>query len=357
MARTQAQLPRPHGGSGRVTLLVELRRRRILRAMSSASHAAAAAAAAAVAPAYTLAPAGSVPAVSTYLETIGRTPMVRLSPRSLPAEALANGVQVLCKLEMQNPGGSLKDRIALGMIAAAEARGEIVPGETTIIDFTSGNTGIGYAMVAAAKGYACIVCMPRVRAMLERYLICRQFGAAVHLFNPALGAVGCIKYIQDLVASAPAGKYWWPNQLGNDDNPAAHAAHTGPEIWAQAGGKVDVFVHGIGTGGCIAGVAAFLKSKNPAVRIVALEPTESRVHVVSVTGSSSAPPPPCRRLLADADAPPPSTSAAPLAPLRSAPPRSAPPTRARRPSHTASWAGRRACTRSSSPAPRRRRAS
>ena len=146
------------------------------------------------------------------------------------------------------------------------------------VDFTSGNTGIGYAMVAAAKGYACIVCMPQVRAMLERYLIVRQFGAHVHLFNPALGAVGCIAYIKGLVASAP-GAYWWPNQLGNDDNPDAHTAHTGPEIWAQAGGKVDVFVHGIGTGGCVAGVGKFLKAKNPAVRIVALEPTESRVHV------------------------------------------------------------------------------
>lgn len=204
--------------------------------------------------------------------------MVRLSNRSLPAEVVANDVTILCKLEMQNPGGSLKDRIALNMIESAEARGEISPGKTTIVDFTSGNTGIGYAMVAAAKGYECIVCMPQVRAMLERYLIVRQFGAHVHLFNPALGAVGCIKYIKDLVASAP-DKYWSPNQLGNLDNPEAHEAHTGPEIWTQAGGKVDIFVHGIGTGGCVAGVGKYLKSKNPAVRVIALEPSESRVHV------------------------------------------------------------------------------
>jgi len=133
-------------------------------------------------------------------------------------------------------------------------------------------------MVAAAKGYGCIVVMPQVRAMLERYLICRQFGAHVYLFNPAHGAVGAVKYIQELVASDPE-KYWCPSQLSNDDNPAVHEAHTGPELWAQAGGRVDVFVHGIGTGGCIAGVGKFLKSVNPAVRIVALEPSESRVHV------------------------------------------------------------------------------
>ena len=174
---------------------------------------------------YTIASAGALPACCTYLETIGRTPMVRLSARSLPQAVIDNGATVLCKLEMQNPGGSLKDRIALNMIEAAEARGEIEAGKTTIIDFTSGNTGIGYAMVAAAKGYDCVVVMPRVRAMLERYLICRQFGAAVHLFNPALGAVGCIKYIQELVAASAPGKYWWPNQLGNSDNPAAHEAH------------------------------------------------------------------------------------------------------------------------------------
>ncbi len=226
---------------------------------------------------YTLAGPHALPAACSYLETIGRTPMVRLSARSLPPAALANDVTVLCKLELQNPGGSLKDRIALNMIEGAEARGELRAG-MTIIDFTSGNTGIGYAMVAAAKGYACIVVMPQVRAMLERYLIVRQFGAHVHLFNPALGAPGAIAYIQRLVAEQPA-KYWWANQLGNVDNPDVHTATTGPEIWAQAGGKVDVFMHGIGTGGCVAGVGKFLKARNPACRVVALEPTESRVHV------------------------------------------------------------------------------
>ena len=184
---------------------------------------------------------------------------------------------ILCKLEMQNPGGSLKDRIALNMIEEAEKRGEVTPGKTTIIDFTSGNTGIGYAMVAAAKGYKCIVIMPKVRPMLERYLICRQFGAEVHLFNPALGAPGALKYVKEVVAANP--DYWWPNQLGNPDNPAVHEQTTGPEIWRQAGGSVDYFVHGIGTGGCVAGVGKFLKSVNPKCHVIALEPSESRVHV------------------------------------------------------------------------------
>jgi cysteine synthase A len=176
---------------------------------------------------------------------------------------------------MQNPGGSLKDRIALQIIEAAEARGEISAGRTTLIDFTSGNTGIGYAMVAAAKGYELIVVMPQVRPMLERYIICRQFGAKVHLFNPALGAGGALKYIAELAAKPD---FYWLNQLGNEDNPAAHAQFTGPEIWAQAGGKVDVFIHGIGTGGCIAGVGGYLKGQNPECKVVALEPSEARVH-------------------------------------------------------------------------------
>ena len=218
--------------------------------------------------------ASAVPKVCSYLETVGRTPMVKLD-RCVPPES--KQATILCKLEMQNPGGSLKDRIALNMIEEAEKRGEITPGKTTIVDFTSGNTGIGYSMVAAAKGYKSIIVMPAVRPMLERYLICRQFGAVVHLFNPSLGAPGGIKYIKDLLAANP--DYWWGNQLGNMDNPAAHIANTGPEIWEQAEGKVDYFVHGIGTGGCIAGVGKFLKSKNADCKVIALEPSESRVHI------------------------------------------------------------------------------
>ena len=222
----------------------------------------------------------AVPNVCTYLETIGNTPMVRLD-RSVPAAA--KHATILCKLEMQNPGGSLKDRIALNIIEQAETRGEISPDKTTIVDFTSGNTGIGYAMVAASKGYKCIIVMPHVRPMLERYLICRQFGAQVHLFNPAHGAPGALKYIKELCDSNP-DKYWWANQLGNMDNPAVHAATTGPEIWNQTGGVIDYFVHGIGTGGCIAGVGKYLKSMKPDVKVIALEPSESRVHVGAKPG-------------------------------------------------------------------------
>eukprot|EP00632_Arachnochrysis_sp_CCMP2950_P003971 CAMPEP_0185704402 /NCGR_PEP_ID=MMETSP1164-20130828/17003_1 /TAXON_ID=1104430 /ORGANISM="Chrysoreinhardia sp, Strain CCMP2950" /LENGTH=388 /DNA_ID=CAMNT_0028371753 /DNA_START=22 /DNA_END=1188 /DNA_ORIENTATION=- len=214
------------------------------------------------------------PIAASLLETIGNTPLVRVPDRALP-EASRHAT-VLAKLELQNPGGSLKDRIALHMIREAEERGDLRPG-MTIVDFTSGNTGIGYAMVAAALGYECVVVMPKVRSMLERYAICRQFGAEVHLVNPALGAPGAVAYLERLVAEHPA-KYWWSNQLANADNPAVHGVTTGPEIWEQTGGAVDVFVHGIGTGGCVAGVGAYLKAKKPSVQVVALEPSESRVH-------------------------------------------------------------------------------
>ena len=208
--------------------------------------------------------AAAAPPVCTYLETIGRTPLVRLSERSLPSAA--RHATVLAKLEMTNPGGSIKDRIALNMIERAEARGEIAPGRNTIVDFTSSNTGIGYAMVAAAKGFKCIVIMPKTRSMRERYMICRLFGAEVRLFNPAQGVPGVTLYVQRLVAEHP--ELWWANQVGNDDNPSTHAATTAPEIWAQTGGHIDYFIAGLGTGGCLAGVGAFLKQKNPEVKFI-----------------------------------------------------------------------------------------
>ena len=213
------------------------------------------------------------PKVCSYLETIGKTPMVKLE-RSVPEAA--KHATILCKLEMQNPGGSLKDRIAYNMINQAEKRGEISPDKTTLIEFTSGNTGIGIAMCAAAMGYKCIIVMPAVRPMLERYLTCRQFGATVHLSNPSLGAPGGIAYVKKLCADNPS--YYWVDQFGNMENPEVHVATTGPEIWEQASGQVDYFVHGIGTGGCVAGVGKFLKSKNADCKVVALEPSEARVH-------------------------------------------------------------------------------
>ena len=208
---------------------------------------------------------------NSVTEIIGKTPMVKLN-RVVPEGAAT----VLVKLEMQNPGGSLKDRIAKNMIEKAEAEGKITPGVTTLVDFTSGNTGIGEALVAAAKGYKCIIVMPQVPPMFERYIICRQFGADVHLLNPTAGGVAWVKYTKELAAQP---NHWYIGQMENENNPSAHIDATGPEIWKQAGGSVDYFVHGIGTGGCIAGVGKYLKEQNPAVKVVALEPSESRIHI------------------------------------------------------------------------------
>lgn len=220
----------------------------------------------------------SAPPVVDYLSTVGNTPLVQLQ-KCLPEGLKA--ARVLAKLEMQNPGGSLKDRIALKMIEKAEKEGKIKPGVTTLVDFTSGNTGIGEAMVAAAKGYKCIIVMPQVPPMFERYIICRQFGAQVQLLNPVAGGPAWVKYTKEL-GSKP--DHWYIGQMENEANPEAHIEHTGPEIWAQAQGKVDYFVHGIGTGGCIAGVGKFLKDKNPACQVVALEPSEARIHTGAPMG-------------------------------------------------------------------------
>lgn len=209
-------------------------------------------------------------------DLIGNTPMVKLN-RVLPENMVAD--KILLKLEMQNPGGSIKDRIALSMIEEAEARGEITPGKTTIVEATSGNTGIGLAMVAAAKGYKCIICMPQVPAMYERYVINRKFGAEVHLtsvnkddmektFQNMLG------YAKDLVTANP-DTHWMPSQFVNYDNPKVHYETTGPEIWEQTGKNIDVFVAGAGTGGTIAGGAKYLVEQNPDMKIVCVEPTEA----------------------------------------------------------------------------------
>jgi len=218
------------------------------------------------------------PPLCDYLDTVGNTPLVKLG-KCLPEGVKA--ARVLAKLEMCNPGGSLKDRIALQMIEKAEKDGLITPGKTTLVDFTSGNTGIGEAMVCAAKGYKCIIVMPQVPPMFERYIICRQFGAEVRLLNPAAGGVAWVNYTKEL-ASQP--DHWYIGQMENESNPAAHIDHTGPEIWAQSAGQVDYFVHGIGAGGCIAGVGKFLKEKNPACKVVALEPSEARIHTGAPMG-------------------------------------------------------------------------
>jgi len=211
---------------------------------------------------------------STYLETIGTTPLVVLN-NVLPEAA--RHATVVCKLEMQNPGGSIKDRIAIKMIEDAEKDGRLTPG-MTVLEATSGNTGIGLAMVCAAKNYPCIICMPQVPAMLERVMICRQFGAQVHLTAPGLGFKGLLTHIADLTSKEP-DKYFVPNQFGNASNPDAHYDSTGPEIWEQTKGDVDIFIHGIGTGGCISGVGKYLKEKKPSVQVMAIEPSNARVHV------------------------------------------------------------------------------
>ena len=207
-------------------------------------------------------------------DAIGMTPMVRLN-RVVPPDCKAT---VLAKLEMQNPGGSVKDRIAKSMIEDAEARGEIAPGRTTIVEATSGNTGIGLAMVCAAKGYKCIIVMPQLPPMMERYIICRKFGAEVHLTAGAVGATmieNCFEHMQNLLKAHP--DYWSPLQFHNQSNPRVHVDTTGPEVWEQTDGRVDYFVAGAGTGGTMAGAGKFLAQKNPAVVNVLVEPSESRV--------------------------------------------------------------------------------
>jgi len=217
------------------------------------------------------------PPTSDYLSTIGNTPMIKLS-KMLPADSKAKAVYV--KLEMQNPGGSIKDRIAKNMLDEAEKSGKLKPG-MTVVEGTSGNTGIGLAMACAAKGYKCIIMMPQVPPMFERYIIARQFGAEVILTAPAKGFDGLLGAFRELVDSDPA-KYFGVNQFYNLNNPAAHYATTGPEIWAQTGGEIDYFIHGVGTGGTISGAGKFLKERKPSLRILAIEPSNSRVHVGEV---------------------------------------------------------------------------
>lgn len=182
---------------------------------------------------------------------------------------------VYAKLEFVSAGGSVKDRIAARMIEAAEARGDIAPDRSVLIEATSGNTGVGIAMVAAAKGYRCILTMPRTPTMTERYMICRAHGAEVYLSDPSEGAAGFVRLAEQLAASTPGG--YLLRQFANEDNVAAHFEGTGPEIWAQTGGAVDVLVAGAGTGGTLVGLGRFLKRQKPSVHLVCVEAAESQV--------------------------------------------------------------------------------
>ena len=210
-------------------------------------------------------------------DLIGNTPLLELTRYNAKN---APDATILAKLEYFNPAGSVKDRIAKAMIDAAEADGKLVPG-STIIEPTSGNTGIGLAAVAAARGYRIIITMPDTMSV-ERQKLIRGYGAELVLTEGAKGMKGAIEKAQELAASIPGS--FVPLQFDNPANPAAHKATTGPEIWEDTDGKVDIFVAGVGTGGTISGVGAYLKSQNPDVKIVAVEPATSPVLSKGVAG-------------------------------------------------------------------------
>ena len=203
-------------------------------------------------------------------QLIGRTPLLELA-RLARAEGLE--ARLLAKLECFNPAGSVKDRVARAMIDDGEARGLLKPGGT-IIEPTSGNTGIGLAAVAAARGYRVIIVMPDTMSV-ERRRLMAAYGAELMLTPGAQGMAGAIQRAEELAREIPGS--FLPGQFANPANPAAHRASTGPEIWADTEGRVDIFVAGVGTGGTITGVGEYLKSQNPSLRVVAVEPASSPV--------------------------------------------------------------------------------
>ena len=205
---------------------------------------------------------------NSILDLIGNTPLLNVKNYS---DTYADGARILCKLEYLNPAGSAKDRAAARMIADAKASGLIHEG-TVIIEPTSGNTGIGFAAIAARLGYKVILTMPDTMS-IERIKLLRAYGAEIILTEGKLGMAGAIAKAEQLAASLPSA--FIPSQFSNPSNRAAHKDTTGPEIWKDPAGKVDIFVAGIGTGGTISGVGEYLKSKNPNVQIVGVEPSSS----------------------------------------------------------------------------------
>jgi len=202
-------------------------------------------------------------------KTVGGTPLIEL--RRLPKPGSG---RVIAKVESFNPLSSVKDRIALNMVEAAERRGEITPGQTTLIEPTSGNTGVGLAFVAAAKGYRLILTMPESMST-ERRALLKLLGAELELTEGMTGMRGSIARAAELRASIPGAVTL--QQFENPDNPAMHMCTTGEEIWADTDGLVDIVVAGVGTGGTITGVGRTLKEKNPEIRMVAVEPDDSPV--------------------------------------------------------------------------------
>ena len=210
-------------------------------------------------------------------DLIGGTPILKLNNYIALNELPAN---IYAKLEYFNPAGSVKDRIAKAMIDDAEAKGALKPG-AVIIEPTSGNTGIGLAAVAAARGYRIILTMPETMSIERRNLL-KAYGAELVLTDGAKGMKGAIAKADELASEIPHS--FIPGQFVNQANPAAHFATTGPEIWEDTDGKIDIFVAGVGTGGTVTGVGKYLKSKNPNVKIVAVEPATSPVLSKGVAG-------------------------------------------------------------------------
>ncbi len=209
--------------------------------------------------------------IESALELIGNTPLLKLNNYS--KNAGVKNATILAKLEYLNPAGSVKDRIALAMIADAEKKGLLKPG-ATIIEPTSGNTGIGLASVAAAKGYKAILTLPETMSVERRNLL-KAYGAEIVLTEGAKGMKGANAKAEELNKEIEGSVIL--GQFVNPANPAVHFATTGPEIWDQTDGKVDIFVAGVGTGGTLSGTGNFLKSKNPEVKVVAVEPATSPV--------------------------------------------------------------------------------
>lgn len=204
-------------------------------------------------------------------ELIGHTPLMKVS--NYAKDQGIEDATLLVKVELFNPAGSVKDRVALAMIEDAEKKGKLKPG-ATIIEPTSGNTGIGLASVAAAKGYRTVLTLPETMSVERRNLL-KAYGAELVLTEGAKGMKGAIAKAEELQKEIPNSIIL--GQFDNPANPAAHAATTGPEIWEDADGKVDIFVAGVGTGGTVTGIGTFLKSKNPDIKVVAVEPADSPV--------------------------------------------------------------------------------